>query len=122
MYPSYLCVSGFHWDDQTKPVEWDKIPIHQICGKHSENFRRVTDYYDNTGISQTSLWKRDERKCEFESSKGYYKWKLVSNTTIYPNMPQANLYKKEWFDRENVLLESDTRDTYYLLGQTKNKR
>ena len=122
MYPSYLCVSGYNWDDQNQSVAWDKIPVHQICGKHSENFRRVTDYSDNTGVASTSSWKRDERKCEFDVSKGYYKWRLVSNTTIYPYAPQANLYKKEWFNREGVLLESDTRDTYYLLGQTKNKR
>lgn len=122
MYSSYACVSGSNWNDSNQPVAWDKVPTHQICAKHSEGFTRITDYFDNTGFADTSSWKRDERKCELDPSKGYYKWKLVSNSTIYANAPQANLYKKEWFNANGTLLESDTRDSHYLLGNTRNKR
>lgn len=121
IYPTYVCVMGYPSADN-QPVDWNKMPTHQVCAKHSVGFKYIHDYYDDTGVSNTSSWKRDERKCEFDSSKGYYKWRSISHTTIYPGAQHANLYKKEWFDAEGTLLEKDTRDTHYLLGHTINKR
>ena len=121
IYPSYACVSSTPTSNN-EPIDWNKMPTHQVCAKHSVGFKYIHDYYNNTGVANTSSWDREERKCEFDSSKGYYKWKSISHTTIYPYAPRANLYKKEWFDAEGTLLEKDTLDTYYLLGETTNRR
>ena len=121
IYPTYACIMGYPSADN-QPADWNKMPTHQVCAKHSVGFKYIHDYYDNTGVANTSSWKRDERKCEFDSSKGYYKWRSISHTTIFPGAQHANLYKKEWFDTEGTLLEKDTRDSHFLFGQTRNKR
>ena len=122
MYPSYSCVTGSNWENVDQSVDWNKMPIHQVCAKHTEGFKYINDYFENTGNNSTSAWKRDERKCEFDTAKGYYKWKSFSNTVIFPGGGNANFYKKEWFDASGTLLEKQTRDTWYLFGETKNLR
>ena len=96
-----------------EPIDWNKMPTHQVCAKHSVGFKYIHDYYNNTMYANTSSWDRDERKCEFDSSKGYYKWKSLSHTTIYPIAQHENIYKQEWFYADRTLLEKETKDIYY---------
>lgn len=110
MYPSYVCTSGQNRGNVEEPVAWDEIPIYRICAKHSVGFKYVHTYYAQTSFAATSFWKTDERKCEFDTAKGYYKWKSISLTQSNPGSPRMRLYKKEWFDASGTLLGQYTNN------------
>ncbi len=123
MYSSYICQSGrASLTDATKQIEWDKIPVHRICGKHSEGFTSISHYKNSTGILNTSTERLMTRKCEFDTAKGYYKWKLISDVEDGFYYPRTNTDNTKYLDKEGNLLEESTHYRVFLLGETKSYR
>lgn len=90
-YDSYVCVSSFNGQ-----VAFDDMPIHEVCARHSDGYKRTNQVLTGTG----QVVSEQKYTCGFDSKEKVYRWKLASG----PMTAGGQHFKTSWFDKDGNLI------------------